>query len=320
MVQFRIQIDKAVCVAENITAFGGNLHSYSRQLTDVLAALKRDDAISSMPVCSRLKAVNAVVLEEAAKMESLEKALRHIVTAYSDSERQNLNFLGSKESHGINATGHDVSDRDVKKFFHRFFDWLKKIFQWNEKPKEGPLEITRQQEKQHDLYMQAQIFALLDTQEYNKNTWNKASIEERKNILTKYLAELSIIYGVTVSSSINFYSGSNSERGSYAHSKRLVSINEKYLTRADSYQIMQTVVHEMRHAYQHAAVDNPDSYEVSRETIRQWKNNFSNYKSTSDGHTTYSEYVSQPVEYDAKNFAKQFTDLSGAKPTYTGSW
>ena len=56
------------------------------------------------------------------------------------------------------------------------------------------------------------------------------------------------------------------------------------------------------------------------ETIRQWKNNFSNYKSTSDGHTTYSEYVSQPVEYDAKNFAKQFTDLSGAKPTYTGSW
>lgn len=168
--------------------------------------------------------------------------------------------------------------------------------------------------------MQAQIFALLDTQEYNKNTWNKASIEERKNILTKYLAELSIIYGVTVSSSINFYSGSNSDRGSYAHSKRLVSINEKYLTRADSYQIMQTVVHEMRHAYQHAAVDNPDSYEVSMETIKQWKNNFSNYKSTSDGHTTYSEYVSQPVEYDAKNFAKQFTDLSGAKPTYTGSW
>lgn len=140
MAQFRIQIDKAVCVAENITAFGGNLHSYSRQLADVLAALKRDDAISSMPVCSRLKAVNAVVLEEAAKMESLEKALRHIVTAYSDSERQNLNFFGSKESHGINATGHDVSDRDVKKFFHRFFIGSRKSFNGTRSQKKGRLK------------------------------------------------------------------------------------------------------------------------------------------------------------------------------------
>lgn len=320
MAKFQIQIDNTVLATDGIGTLGKNLQSYSNSLVDVLIALEKDETTSFAPIYGKLKGINAILLEEAAKMESLEKALRHIITNYSDSEKQNLNFPCSEELISANTSEHGVVDEDTRNFFQRFWDWVKKIFNWNEKPEEKPLEITRQQEKEHDLYMQNRIFALLDTQAYNKTTWNKASIEQRKDILTKYLADLSAIYGVTVLSSINFYLGPSSERGSYAHSQKLVSINENYLTRTDSYQIMQTVVHEMRHAYQHAAVDDPDSYEVSMETIEQWKNNFSNYISTRDGKTSYSEYVSQPVEYDAKNFAKQFTDLSGAKPTYTGSW
>lgn len=320
MAKFQIQIDNTVLATDGIGALGKNLQSYSNSLVDVLIALEKDETTSFAPIYGKLKGINAILLEEAAKMESLEKALRHIITNYSDSEKQNLNFPCSEELISANTREHGVVDEDTRNFFQRFWDWVKKIFNWNEKPEEKPLEITRQQEKEHDLYMQNRIFALLDTQAYNKTTWNKASIEQRKDILTKYLADLSAICGVTVLSSINFYLGPSSERGSYAHSQKLVSINENYLTRTDSYQIMQTVVHEMRHAYQHAAVDDPDSYEVSMETIEQWKNNFSNYISTRDGKTSYSEYVSQPVEYDAKNFAKQFTDLSGAKPTYTGSW
>lgn len=321
MAKFQIQIDNTVLATDGIGALGKNLQSYSNSLVDILAVLEKGETASFMPtIYGKLKGINAVLLEEAAKMESLEKALQHIIANYSDTEKQNLNSPYSEELISSNTREHGVVDEDTRNFFQRFWDWVKKIFNWNEKPEEKPLEITRQQEKEHDLYMQNRIFALLDTQAYNKTTWNKASIEQRKDILTKYLADLSAIYGVTVLSSINFYLGPSSERGSYAHSQKLVSINENYLTRTDSYQIMQTVVHEMRHAYQHAAVDDPDSYEVSMETIEQWKNNFSNYISTRDGKTSYSEYVSQPVEYDAKNFAKQFTDLSGAKPTYTGSW
>lgn len=321
MAKFQIQIDNTVLATDGIGTLGKNLQSYSNSLVDVLAVLEKGETASFMPtIYGKLKGINAVLLEEAAKMESLEKALQHIIANYSDTEKQNLNSPYSEELISSNTREHGVVDEDTRNFFRRFWDWVKKIFNWNEKPEEKPLEITRQQEKEHDLYMQNRIFALLDTQAYNKTTWNKASIEQRKDILTKYLADLSAIYGVTVLSSINFYLGPSSERGSYAHSQKLVSINENYLTRTDSYQIMQTVVHEMRHAYQHAAVDDPDSYEVSMETIEQWKNNFSNYISTRDGKTSYSEYVSQPVEYDAKNFAKQFTDLSGAKPTYTGSW
>lgn len=320
MAEFKIHINDANTAADGIDLLGKDLQSYPSQLSEILAALKRNETSSFMPIYTKLKEINDAVLEEASRMDTLENALRHITAIYSDSERRNLNSIDSEVLHSSNGGQSGITDEDTRNFFQRFWEWIKSIFNWNEKPEEAPLEITRQQEKEHDLYMQNQIFALLNTQEYSKNTWSNASIEQRKEILTKYLTELSVIYGVTVSSNINFYSGPNSERGSYSHSRRLVSINENYLTRKDSYQIMQTIVHEMRHAYQHAAVDDPDSYEVSAETIAQWKSNFSNYKSTSDGSTTYAEYVSQPVEYDAKNFAKQFTDLSGAKPTYTGSW
>ena len=101
--------------------------------------------------------------------------------------------------------------------------------------------------------------------------------------------------------------------GQYSHSKRTVSINEWVIeTRRDSYSLMKTVVHEMRHAYQHSACDNPDQFIVSEETIQKWQNSFDNYKSQSGFMSTgmneseaFRAYRNQAVEADARNFAKQ---------------
>lgn len=320
MADFKIQIDRAASAADEMHTLENALRSYPDQVARSITALQKNRTASFQPIYGRLRGVSSGVLGEAAKMDSLEQALRHIISFYTDAERQNLNDLNAPALRGTGRGNLEDIDKALQEFFQRLLDWLKKILNWNEKPEEEPQVITRQQEKEHDLYMQNEIFSLLNTPAYSKETWSKATVEQRKEILTKYLADLAGIYGVTVASKINFYSGESTSRGYYQHSGRQVSINVNYLSRTDSYQIMQTVIHEMRHAYQHSAVDDPDSYSVSPETIKQWKNNFSNYKSTGDGKTTYSEYVSQPVEYDAKNFAKQYTDLSGAKPSYTGSW
>ena len=317
MAEFEIHTREALSAADKINLLSNDMNHYPEQVTSAINALTRNKTVSFIPICEQLRVVNDALLEEAAKMHSLEKALRYIVSTYSNSEKHNSNFKGSASSDKPVVAKEDKFNKNI---FQRFLDWIKSIFNWKEEPKEEPISITRQQEKTHNLNMQNEIFALLDSPPYNKTVWNQSTIEQRKDILTKYLAELALIYGVTVSSNINFYSGNLSMRGSYSHSRRLVSINEQYLTRSDSYQIMQTMIHEMRHAYQHAAVDDPSSYEVSAETISQWKNNFAYYKSTDDGKTTYSQYVSQPVEYDAKNFAKQYTDLASAKPEYKGSW
>lgn len=58
----------------------------------------------------------------------------------------------------------------------------------------------------------------------------------------------------------------------------------------------------MRHAYQHAAVDNPTDYQVSQEMIDMWEENFDNYITSEEG---FDNYRNQPVEADARQFAGQ---------------
>ena len=97
----------------------------------------------------------------------------------------------------------------------------------------------------------------------------------------------------------------------------------------DSYKSLQTLVHELRHAYQNVAVDNiramenaPNAPVVASVTADAWDHNRINHLDTqtdrttdeSDteryqepgqtGNYTYPEYRNQPLEVDANGFAK----------------
>lgn len=91
--------------------------------------------------------------------------------------------------------------------------------------------------------------------------------------------------------------------GYYTHAKHSVTLNAQALTDSegnwDSYLLIQTVSHELRHAYQHEAIDHPTDYMVSKETIEEWKNNFDNYINSD---TDFEGYRKQPVEADARDF------------------
>ena len=66
---------------------------------------------------------------------------------------------------------------------------------------------------------------------------------------------------------------------------------------------MTTVVHELRHAYQHAAIDDPERYQVSQETIDAWKESFATYaQEKAKGYQSYRNII---VEKDARKFAGQ---------------
>ena len=285
MAQIKVSYSGITQEIDEISALGGKLRSCSQQIINATRILKGNSERGISVLCRRLDTLNENVLAEAAKMDSLSAALEYILTLYQNAERKMLQGLENGTVSGGSASE----------------------------------TVTREQEKNRDLYMQNQIFNLLKNDAYSKKTWTKASVEERKAMLNAYLAELMVIYGVSVHSTIHFQNLGGSTRGQYSPSANEVIINEDYLSRKDSYQIMQTMIHEMRHAYQHAAINDPDSYQVSPETIAQWKDNFEHYKSTSNG-ATYPEYVSQPIEWDAKNFAKQYNDLTNANPEYRGSW
>ena len=77
-----------------------------------------------------------------------------------------------------------------------------------------------------------------------------------------------------------------------------------------------SVIHELRHAYQNAAIDNSDLYVVSDETRDVWKENIDNY--ISGGQIGYEE---QPIEWDVRNFANQsLGEINIDLITYEGSW
>jgi hypothetical protein len=181
--------------------------------------------------------------------------------------------------------------------------------------------VTRRIEYKMDRSFQERVYGLLHTERYNQGTWRNLSVVERKDVLRNLLIDMNSIFGTDVSTDIDFFYEQSGSRGEYASSSNNVKINEFILAKDSSYQLMQTIIHEMRHAYQHHSVRNEKRVLVSSQTIKAWENNFNNYKSPSYG-CTFEEYLSQPVEWDAKNFAKQYHDLMvmGIHPEYEGSW
>lgn len=80
-------------------------------------------------------------------------------------------------------------------------------------------------------------------------------------------------------------------------------------TSSYSYGLYQTVTHELRHAYQYAAIGNhgvygyESPYTEPASVIQLWLENIYNYKTPDrDG---YETYATQPIEWDARDFAGQ---------------
>ena len=179
------------------------------------------------------------------------------------------------------------------------------------------ISFSRDEEKMYDLSMQSQVKNLLSSNQYSETTWNNSSLEERRNILNNLLSDVSGVLGVNVNSNIQFDKFNSIYRlGEYHHSDKTIHLNATVLERYNSYELLNTIVHETRHAYQHAAIDNPNLYVVSNETISQWKNNINDYTEPAEG---YNSYYEQPIEWDANGFMGKL-DKDNHNPQYAGSW
>ena len=137
-----------------------------------------------------------------------------------------------------------------------------------------------------------------------------ADINKNKEILQNYTNELIDIYDISIENSIQFFSEGFGEDGGitlgYYQEKfgliKRIAINEYVLQNdisGSSVQLFSTIRHELRHAYQHAAVNNPNNYIVSQEALEQWKYNMNNPVSATED---YWEYRKQQNEIDAREF------------------
>lgn len=312
---FHINTDQAGSQAQAISGGAAEI----RQIAEKIIACKNQlqlQSSSSMLLKLQIAQLHNQALEAAVQMDTLKEALESIVGMYVACENRINNNVngGCPELPTVEPTEEQIGE-DKRNWWQRFIDWL---FGGDTDP--AYTHTTSEQEAAADARMQDQIQALCRTDRFSEETWENATPDERRQILTEYMNRVMDIMGLDINPTIDFTprapSGGYITNGSYTHSRESVYINGYIIDNysADrSYELMTTIVHELRHAYQHAAVDNPSDFQVSQETIDRWSDSFDNYRGTErimreDGVSqdeAYQRYRNQAVERDARSFAGQ---------------
>lgn len=88
--------------------------------------------------------------------------------------------------------------------------------------------------------------------------------------------------------------------GGYDPTTNRMELNSNYLENHDCRNLMNTILHESRHAFQNKCIQNPDSVTVKQNIIDVWADNFKNYISPQDD---FEAYENQEIEKDANYFA-----------------
>ena len=225
--------------AYDIQGYGGRIKDLQESVRSIRTGMRHK--LSARGQIERtLRGIEDRMLEEAALMSSLDKALEHIVAAYRRTERDLV-------TEGIRRSGNGQT-------------------------------VTEQQQRMMDQYMQAAIFDIMQEDQFSQEAWANASIEERKEILNSFLDRMEQEMGISLDE-IQFRSGEGlGYNGSYNYADNYISINEALLSAGDPRDALTTLMHESRHAYQHTVCENPDRYLVAADTIQGWQDGFGDYQ------------------------------------------
>jgi len=136
--------------------------------------------------------------------------------------------------------------------------------------------------------------------EFSQEAWEEMEIDEKKEHIEKLFEYNRQILNLGDDVKIDYYRKNDpNDYGMYVHSKKTLYINE--LNLGDGPEAADTVSHESRHAYQHLRAEL-----MENERDIDWAINFDFYRNYPQ--YTIQEYLSQPVEKDAREYALNFKD------------
>lgn len=296
-------------VISDIANVEKSIENSRSQVSDIASALSIQGD-GSVIIKDTMKAIVSDMDMLIKKLAKMENGLELILDAYFQCEKS---IMGISIGSGIDikdipgSSNDSETFKELKNWFESLLDMIKK---WKEKS----------EEEQADKDMQKEIRKLLSSDKrFSSKAWLKATEEEREQILRELLTELEKIYNIDISD-INFEKIETESEGTtlgvlnYSESGDMtITLNDKLVKNDLNYMsAINTLLHEMRHGYQHSVCDNPEKYEnVSEETIESWRDNFSDYKTSEDD--GFDAYEKQPVEQDARDFSEGVT---GKTPFY----
>lgn len=325
MAEFSIKFSSVENTIEVLSHYAVQLNEIKQEVTSVKSNLAGMGS-ASYRIYSVLSNIDRGVLEEALSMRSMSGALEKISDYYRSTEGTIVS--GGSRSTAETETADAASAVDsiveaarkaAESAIRTFRDLLVTLgIVKAEKQARTPGEaVTSAQQREMDRYMQNEIEGILKKDRYSEDTWKAADLAEREDILNEYLQEVAAVMGLQIGP-INFESTEGTEdgylMGSYSDTLNRVTINTWVMEDnvPNSYDLLSTIAHEMRHAYQYAACENPEQFVVTEETIESWQNSFDNYKSTEDfmdegmeWEDAFEAYRNQSVEEDARRFAGQ---------------
>lgn len=146
---------------------------------------------------------------------------------------------------------------------------------------------------------------LKSLESFSAGNWKELSYKDRIDAITDFADVLGKEMNLENPPKIVFVEEKEGSYGGYILGKNQIEINSKYLD--DPEELVDTIAHEMRHAYQHYRADILETKEDALFRI-----NFDNYitpvELPAGGYLMYFDYYGQYVEADARAFANKITE------------
>lgn len=154
-----------------------------------------------------------------------------------------------------------------------------------------------------DIELDDEVQIVLDR--FRAAQWERLTDSEKVEAIKEMASVIGKKLGIEENPEIQLYNGRDVSCGAYIPGENKVEINRN--TMDDPQEVVDTVAHEMRHAYQHQRAGLQETWQDML-----YKINFENYISPiplADGkYLFFTDYQDQLVEAEARAFASIFTD------------
>ena len=137
---------------------------------------------------------------------------------------------------------------------------------------------------------------------FNTSEWAKLNGFDKEKAIVNLESTIAIMLGVKDRPRIEFFEGDKWDCGSYVPNKNVIKINKNNLDSPS--ELVNTIAHETRHAYQFQRACNIENY-----MDFLYAYNFKHYITptlTENGYINFIEYQDQLVEAEARAFAELF--------------
>lgn len=129
-------------------------------------------------------------------------------------------------------------------------------------------------------------------------TFADNGLEGRCKIASDFYKDVKQSMGIDAE--LSLVSKSPNDLGGYNPRTNCIELNSNYLEKSDCEDLLNTILHESRHAFQGKCIKSPDSVTVKNNVIDVWKDNFQNYISPCHD---FEAYENQEIEKDANYYA-----------------